>query len=1117
MAFTTGNDVNILQATDSAFVGAGLGDDKYILSPAGLTAGQTITITDTQGNNTLQLIGGLTIASSKVTSNQVQLTLNNGAIVNLLGADTFTFEIGGNPLTNTAGTIQTFADFVTQSLGLAEVPAAGAAPVDAPANIVVNENGTTTVDGVVPPAPATFTLTSVDSINEGEAATFTVTASAAVEADTTVTFQLIAGDAAAANQGTTKTNLNDFGAGAFNLVTKTIPAGQTSVTFDVTALADNITELTETYSVEVKVGTATLTKTVSVLDGAVGTGQTFTLTTGTDIVPGLIGSNGTTDTSGNDTFNASVVYDFTEAVTAASTLTVADQINGGTGVDTLNITVSGAQDAGVTLPAATISNVEVFNVRNTVEQTASLDASNFAGLTSLNSDRSIGVVTVTNLAVGASAGMIGNDTVTNGALNAGYVDAATAATVNISGGTKAGAITVSGIGLTSTTVNSTGAVANTVDALTLAATTTSLTIDAAAKLTTGAVTNTGAAALTTLTVKGAGAVNLSTTPLEATVKTIDASANTGGLTVTLSNAADIKVTGSKGNDVITTNAVLTTGTVDGGDGVDTLNIGTNLAHANTAALAAKYTNFETLRVNGTFDASLIGGITAIELSGITNNISKLTATQAAAVTARADIGATTLALADASGTADVVSITTGIGGTTTAAATNIGALTITGFETLNVTAAPGSTSTTGANRTTTIASFATATNLTNINLKGTAVTLGDAATVKAVTIDGTALTGNGAADPVGLTISGNLVAGSVVKGSLTAGNAFNLGTVGSSYTGGAGKDTFNASVAQLNSAGVYNTINGGDGVDTLNITGAAAVTMVDDNFKNISSIEKIVQATTGANALSVTTGGWFDAGFKAAGVDYTATVGVEVASIDMNTFTGKATISLTTGATTHATTVRTGSGDDTVTIAAASTTSGVITVATGAGNDTITVTDGTANTASDTLIINAGTGADVVTLAVTRAGSALNAVKYEVAAGDSTLAAYDKVTGFAAANGIHASDYVDFAGVGTVAGNVSGVAVTGYTGAELTYSIVSGVLTFAGSKAATLTLAEKISAVDVAISTDTNTVYFVHGTDGFLYNENAAGDSIVELTGLASVTALTATLATVTANTFAIA
>lgn len=822
-------------------------------------------------------------------------------------------------------------------------------------------------------------------------------------------------------------------------------------------------------------------------------GKTFTLTAGADNIVG---------TAGNDIINGVVDG---AGVGNITTLSAIDTINGGAGNDTLNITAT-ANAAGDVLNSAQITNVEAVNVRALAN--VSLDASQVVGLKSVNADKATAILTVTNLASGASAGMVGNGVVANGTLNAGYVAAATDAVVNISGGTTAGAVVITGTGLTSATVNSTGA-ANTIGALTGAATTTSTTIDAATNLTTAAVTNAGA----TLTIKGAGAVNLSAAALEAGVTKVDASGNTGGVTVALGTAVTQTVTGGSGNDVITSGAVLTTGSVNAGEGRDTLVLGTNVAHANTAALAAKYTNFEVLRLQGTFDASLIAGIEAIELSGATNNISKMSAIQAANVTARADIGATTLALATATGTADVLSLTMGTG-LTNSAATNAGALTINGFETLNVKTNAGATATAGANKITTIASF-NADSLTAINLTGTAVTLGNAATTKAVTIDATALTGNGAATPVGLTISGDLVAGSVVKGATAVGNTFNLSTVvGSSYTGGNGNDAFNiTAVGHLRNGATYNKIDGGAGEDTLTLTaGGAAVTMVDDDFKEIANVEKLVVTNTGTNDISITTGGWYDASFKAAGSDVSITAaGTAGVSFTGGTFSGNQTLTISTAANTQNVAVLTGSGNDTVKITATAVTTGDITVATGVGSDAIEVDFGASSTlvTGAVVTLNGGAGKDTIKLDNLAAAEA-EFVTVVTNAGDSTISAYDSITGFNL-GGTAQSVLLDFTGTATVAANQAAASITGYTAAELTYTIANGFMTFAGSKASALTLDEKINLLDTLVTADLSTAALVHGGNTYVYNENAAGDSLIELVGVSTATALSAggtTLAT---------
>lgn len=52
------------------------GDDTYIISN-GISANASITIVDTSGANKIQLVDGLSIASSKFAADAVQLTLSN--------------------------------------------------------------------------------------------------------------------------------------------------------------------------------------------------------------------------------------------------------------------------------------------------------------------------------------------------------------------------------------------------------------------------------------------------------------------------------------------------------------------------------------------------------------------------------------------------------------------------------------------------------------------------------------------------------------------------------------------------------------------------------------------------------------------------------------------------------------------------------------------------------------------------------------------------------------------------------------------------------------------------------------------------------------------------------
>lgn len=136
------NDIKVMSSAEPVNVSAGVGDDRYVLSPGqALGAGQVINIIDGEGSNTLQLIGGLTVVSSLAAATSLQLTLNNGSKVNLYGANAFTFELGGNPLVNAPGVAQSYATFLVSTLGMAGVPS-GSAVGSGAANVKINADGT---------------------------------------------------------------------------------------------------------------------------------------------------------------------------------------------------------------------------------------------------------------------------------------------------------------------------------------------------------------------------------------------------------------------------------------------------------------------------------------------------------------------------------------------------------------------------------------------------------------------------------------------------------------------------------------------------------------------------------------------------------------------------------------------------------------------------------------------------------------------------------------------------------------------------------------------------------------------------------------------------------------
>lgn len=844
-------------------------------------------------------------------------------------------------------------------------------------------------------------------------------------------------------------------------------------------------------------------------------GNTYNLTTGIDSYTG---------TQNNDLFQGALV----DVATAAnSTLTGADIINGAGGTqDTLTITVNEGNNTNA-LNGATISNIEVINLKNlnttNTGRDAELDASAAAGLTRVNANQSSAAVTVTNLASGATVGIVGNGSVANGASAFDFVAGATTTTLNFVNGTSAtagaannaGDVTLTGTGLTSLTINSTGA-ANTINALTSAASVTSTTVAATTNLTLNeGFTSTN---LTTLTLSGAGAINMGTNALGAAVTTVNASANTGGVTVMLGTNIAQVVTGGTGNDTfVVGNVALDTGSVNAGAGTNTLKVTSTNALA-SSTLGAKYTGFSVLNlgVAGAANASYVTGITSLVLStDINNTISGLSATQAAAITVAVDQTSLVLTPTSTTGSTDVVSLT--LNNTTDATAVAVAGFSIAGVETLNVATADGHATT---NSQITLAASG-ATTLSAVNITGTAgftfATGGN--TTVAMVVDATALTND-------FVTTGAYTTGSTIKGSLTVGNSFTVGATGSTYIGGAGNDDFIVTTSAILAG---STLTGGTGTDSLSLTGGQ--TYVDANFVNVTGMETVTIATS-ANAVNFTGQGYVNTAFATSlGLTATSTLATGGASstVDLSLYTKNATVSFTNNTSTGAAagdsiTILTGAGTDSVTVSAtswvgaAAAAAGTISVSTGAGADTISITTGVTMLATTNapVIVTGGTGADSITYAghttnvANNAGAELKSFQTVVsgATSDSTISAYDTITGFVQGSATAIADGLNFDSVSTYSA-ISATAVPGYSAAQLTIAVAAfntgtnaagaGLVTFAGTSAASLTVAEKLAAIALVVTADGYTCYFndTASNAAYIFNSETTGsDSVVKLAGV---------------------
>jgi len=310
-----------------------------------------------------------------------------------------------------------------------------------------------------------------------------------------------------------------------------------------------------------------------------------------------------------------------------TTFNPGDNIDGGSGTDTLNISVSGDNNSASTQTnsAVTLTSIENLYINNFASNSnggaptynTTIDLANATGLSTVgfNSSSASGDTELTNLKNLVGAQM------KNGSadLKVGFISSVTsgasdALTLTL-GNQTAGTFTANGIE-TFNVVS--GTAANT--------------------------TTLAGAQLKTVNVSGSSNLTLGTLP--STVTKVDASSFTGGLKATLGNTTTT-LTGGAGDDTITfsgTSSVATAGTIDGGSGTDTLShvvtgtIGTNAVTDNnvisSATVGARYTGFEvyglsstavTADINATEDTVTGGqdmdyltGVTTLAVSGATS-------------------------------------------------------------------------------------------------------------------------------------------------------------------------------------------------------------------------------------------------------------------------------------------------------------------------------------------------------------------------------------------------------------------------------------------------------------------------------------------------------------------
>lgn len=558
-------------------------------------------------------------------------------------------------------------------------------------------------------------------------------------------------------------------------------------------------------------------------------GNTYTLTTGIDIITGTLG---------NDTFDGSVNAQGT------ATLTSVDVLDGGGGNDTLIAEMTGATIA------PTVKHIEAIEIIGGGSAASTFNMINVTDSPSVlvrNSSQKVTVdsyagntITLRDQAADLDVNM------TNAAATG-----ATAFTLNLSGAQKG-----AGNGPTVTLAQMAGADTSGVETVTVHSEGTNSNYLTALVDT----------KMATLTVTGNQTLTVSTA-LGTSVKTFDASASAGvsasfsttgvitlsggagndSLTLT-NNTANTSITAGAGNDTVSfTTGFDTNDTVNAGDGVDRLDITAANAEAITSALT-NTTNFEQLSLNtattggssinatrfGTIDTVRLdkgtGGAYGVTMAAGTQN---LTIAEPTAAT-NATLGGLLTVTDTGTATTDVINITNR--DTDTASATNNfagAAITSAGYETVNINTGSAVTAaqTIGV---ITITGDSTSTAQT-INLSGAnALTIGAPSSNSSglFTINASGMTAQ-AAGTATFTMSAPTFAGvtgtvsivgsagqDVLLGHTTAANTIDGGAGVDTVTGGAAADSLlgGAGNDSITGGGGNDTVFGNDGNDTIVMT-----------------------------------------------------------------------------------------------------------------------------------------------------------------------------------------------------------------------------------------------------------------------------------------------------------
>ena len=547
-------------------------------------------------------------------------------------------------------------------------------------------------------------------------------------------------------------------------------------------------------------------------------GETFYLTKEIDNLTG---------TAGDDVFR----------VVEAEQMTQFDTVDGGAGNDTLEV-YGNAELKG------TFTNIENLVIVDATQanKDEDIDLSTFSGSFTLRGDKDT-AVTVTNVA--------GQKLVLDGASGTtltAKMDGTQTSVKLVNEGSTGASFQAEGDKLASMDLTTN---ANTTFADGSGNTVKNVAITALADAT---ITLTDLTKLENVTVAGAGSVNL----IGATKADINATGSTGGVTVNGKLVSAAAFTGGAGNDTITlgastkahdmgagddtvkiTEALGKGVSINGGDGIDTLEMTTDIAK--NFRVGDAITGFEILKLTtgtGTVDMDnfgdinhVIAGTEAVTVKNIDSN-----GTIEFNETANVDMIVTVKDAEKADNASDVLNVTIADDGNVT-----VQKLTVNDVENINITA--DDTDFVAGGAATHVLTLA-ADKATNVTVSGDAkltLTL-DATSAAIKDINASENTGGLTVD-LGSTLKGVTVTGSSAADTITMG-------IGNTVTGGEGKDTFIATAA-TDATVSFSTIMNFEAGDKLQIAGMASLEKVDiesgtTNFDAV--VTKALESATSTNA-----------------------------------------------------------------------------------------------------------------------------------------------------------------------------------------------------------------------------------------------------------------------------